>query len=79
MLCSLFERMRRGNTYGGTYRSQHVPMNTSLALRCMPYLGHSVASHNHTQSAKIHDSKCTLSDENVRSFVRNQVESIIDE
>lgn len=74
MLCSLFERMRRGNMYGGACHVQHISLNVSLAVLPFSnasYLSHPVASHCHTQGAKIHNSKCTLSDENIFSFVRD--------
>ena len=80
MLCSLFERMRRGNIYGGACAGQHVSIKVSLVVLSYSkpsYLSHTVAGHGHTQGAKIHNGKYTLSDENIGSFVREKVESVI--
>lgn len=76
MLCSLFERMRRGNMYGGACASQHVSINVSLVVPSYckaSYLSHTIASHSHTQGAKVHNSKYTLGDENVGSLVGEEV------
>lgn len=66
--------------YGGACPSQHVLLNVSLAfcrIRKISYPGHTIASHSHTQGAKIHNSKCTLSNKNIRSFVSDQVQSVV--
>ena len=62
--------------YGGACFGQYMPINVLLAFpSCcnLSYLSHTVASHSHTQSAKVHNSERTLSDEDIRSFVRNEV------
>ena len=48
----------------------------SLAFLSYPnpsYLSHTVASHSHTQDAKVHNGKSTLSDKDIPSFVRDEV------
>lgn len=62
--------------YGGACHGQHMPKNVKLAfLSCFKtsYLGQTVASHSHTQGAKIHNSKCALRDKNIRSFACDEV------
>lgn len=62
--------------YGGACAGQHVSINVSLAILSYSkpsYLSHTVASHGHTQGAKIHNGKYTLSDENISSFVGDEV------
>lgn len=66
--------------YGGACPSQHMPTNVSLAFLSYSetsYLSHTVASHGHTQGGKIHNSKCTLSDKDIRSFIRDEVQSVV--
>ena len=53
-----------------------IPTTVSLALlSCFEgsYFGHTVASHSRTQGSQIHDSKYTLSAENVFAFIRDEV------
>ena len=66
--------------YGGACPGQHVPINVSLAFYRIPkisYPGHTIASHSHTQGAKIHNSKCALNNKNIRSFVSDQIQRVI--
>ena len=44
-----------------------------------PYLSLTVASHGRTQGAKVHNSERTLSNEDIPSFVRDEVQSVVDE
>ena len=62
--------------YGGACADQHVPIGLSLiSLSCIKssYLSHTVASHSHTQGAKIHNSKYALSNEDIGSLFREEV------